>query len=176
MTMLDIAVLAVITLSVLFAFIRGVVREIVALAAWVVGFVAALRYSEAVSELFSGISIAPAARHVLAFVLILVLVLIAGALVAWMMKSAVHAIGLGFIDRLLGALFGLARGAMLAVVFALIAGLTTLPRNDWWQNSIFGPVLAETAMAMRPYLPREWAARLDFSATGRPRAAGTAAA
>jgi membrane protein required for colicin V production len=176
MTLFDFSILALIALSVLFAFARGVVREIVALAAWIVGFVAALRYSGPGSELFAGLAIAPAARHVLAFVLILLVVLIVGALVAWLVKSAVRAVGLGFVDRLLGAVFGLARGVILAMVFALIAGLTALPRNDWWQNSIFGPLLSESAMELRPYLPPEWAARLDFSAPGKPGGAGAASA
>ena len=176
MTLFDLIVLAVIALSVLFAFARGVVREIIALAAWIVGFVAALRFSGTVSELFAGLAIAPAARHILAFVLILLVVLIAGAFVAWMIRSAVRAIGLGFVDRLMGAVFGLARGVILAVVFAIIAGLTTLPRHDWWQNSFCGPLLAESAMALRPYLPPEWAARLDFSAPGNPRGPGAATA
>jgi membrane protein required for colicin V production len=87
----------------------------------------------------------------------------------------VHAIGLGFVDRLLGAVFGVARGALLAVLFALVAGLTALPQRDWWQNSLLGPVLADSALALKPYLPDDWAARLDFSETGRKRSPGTGA-
>lgn len=172
MPLFDLAVIAVIALSALFAFARGVVREIVALAAWVVGFVAAVRCSGPAAAIFAGLEISPAARHVLAFVSILAVVLIAGALVARIMKGAVHAVGLGFADRLVGGLFGLARGMLIALVFALIAGLTALPKHDWWQNSTFGPVLAESALALRPYLPPEWAARLDFSAPGNGPAAG----
>jgi len=170
MTALDLIVLAMIALSVVFAYFRGVVREVVALAAWIVGLVAAFRYMDAVATIFSGLDVTPAVRHVLAFVLILVLFMIAGALVAWVLRSAVRAVGLGFVDRFLGALFGVARGALIAVLFALIAGVTTLPRHDWWQNSLVGPVLADSALALRPYLPREWAERLDFSATGKARA------
>ena len=169
MTALDLVVLAMIALSVVFAYFRGMVREVVALAAWIVGIVAAFRYMGPVATIFAGLDVAPTVRHALAFVLILVLFMIAGALVAWLLRSAVHAIGLGFVDRFLGALFGVARGALLAVLFALIAGITTLPRHDWWQNSILGPVLADSALALRPYLPEEWAARLDFSATGKAR-------
>jgi len=172
MTVFDLVVIAVIALSALIAFVRGVVRELVAITAWIVGFVAAMRYSGMVAGLFAGLDVSPSARHVLAFVLILVIVLIVGAFAAWIMKSAVHAVGLGFVDRLLGGMFGLARGALIAVVFALIAGLTALPKHDWWQNSYFGPALAATALALRPYLPADWAARLDFSAPGQGPAAG----
>ena len=44
MTVLDLVVIALIALSVLFAYWRGMVREVVALAAWIVGLVAAFRY------------------------------------------------------------------------------------------------------------------------------------
>jgi membrane protein required for colicin V production len=168
----DMIVFAVIALSTIFAYVRGVVRELVAIASWIAGLVVALHYSDPAAALFSGFDIPPAARHALAFVLILLVVLIVGALVAGLLKSVVHGVGLGFIDRILGAVFGVLRGALLVVIFALIAGLTGLPRHDWWQNSTVGPVLAESALALRPYMPPEWAARLDFSASGKTRAAG----
>ena len=162
----DLALIAVIALSTLFAFARGVVRELIALAAWIAGFVVAIEYAEPVAGLFSRLHATPAAKHVIAFVLILVIVVIAGALIAKALSGTVRAIGLGFVDRLLGAVFGLARGLILVVAFALVAGVTTLPGHDWWQNGMFGQPLAEVAMALRPYLPRAWAERLDFSPAG----------
>ena len=48
MTPFDLAILAVILLSTLFAFVRGVVRELIALVAWVVGFVGALAFAPTV--------------------------------------------------------------------------------------------------------------------------------
>jgi membrane protein required for colicin V production len=103
---------------------------------------------------------------VLAFTLILLAVLVVGAIVARMLSRVVRAIGLGFVDRSLGAVFGLARGVLVLVVFALIAGVTALPKRDWWQNSALGQPLAEIALSLKPYLPRAWAERLDFSAAG----------
>jgi len=163
----DIALISVILLSTLLAFIRGVVRELIAIATWIVGFVAAIRYAGPLAGLFSGLDVTPAAKHVLAFALILVVVMIAGGLVAWMLSSVVRAIGLGFVDRLLGATFGVARGLLAVVAFALIAGVTALPKRDWWQNAALGPTLSEVALSLKPYLPRAWAERLDFSAAGR---------
>ena len=162
----DFALFGVVLLSTLFAFARGVVRELIALATWVVGLVAAFQYAGALSRVFSGLDWNPAAKHALAFALILIAVMIAGAIVARMLSSVIKAIGLGFVDRFLGAVFGLARGIAVLVIFALIAGLTTLPKHDWWQNASLGPVLAEAALALKPYLPREWAQKLDFSPAG----------
>jgi membrane protein required for colicin V production len=172
MTGFDIIVIAVVALSTLVALVRGVVRELIAIVAWIVGFVAAVTYSGVVAELFLGTQLSPAVRHVIAFALILIAALIVGTLVARMLKSAVHAVGLGFIDRFLGGLFGLARGVLAVMAFVLIAGLTTLPRHDWWQNSLLGAPLAEAALALKPYLPPQWAERLDYSAPGKQPRAG----
>ena len=163
----DIAIVAVIAQSALFAFVRGIVREMLALATWVLGFVLAIAYSDSVSGLFSWVNIAPVGRHALAFLLILIVVMIAGAILARSLAGVIRAIGLGFMDRILGALFGVARGLIVVVVFALIAGVTTLPKQDWWQNSTFGLPLADAALALKPYLPKAWADRLDFSPPGR---------
>jgi len=162
----DIALLAIVALSTLFAFARGIVRELIALATWFVALVAAFAYVGPVAGWFSGLDMSPAAKHVLAFSLILIGVLVAGALLARTLSGVVKAIGLGFVDRLLGAVFGAARGLAVVTLFALVAGVTTLPKQDWWQNSTLGRSLAEAALGLKPYLPRAWAERLDFSPPG----------
>ena len=64
-----------------------------------------------------------------------------GALIGLILSRAARAIGLGFLDRLLGAVFGLARGLLIVLLLVLICGVTTLPRNDWWQNAVLAPPL-----------------------------------
>jgi len=162
----DLALIAIVAFSALFAFARGIVRELIALATWVAALIAAFAYSGTVANWLSGLDMSAVGKHVLAFALILIAVLVAGALLARTLSSVVKAIGLGFVDRLLGAVFGVARGIALVVLFALVAGVTTLPKQDWWQNAMLGRSLAEAALALKPYLPRAWAERLDFSAPG----------
>ena len=159
----DIVVLGIVALSTVLAMIRGVVRELVSLAAWLVGFAAALSFSGVVAGELGFVNAPPLARELIAFVLILVAVLIVGALTGALLKSAVKAVGLGFLDRLLGSLFGLARGMLAVLVLVLVAGITALPQRDWWQNSMFGPALGVAALSLRPYLPSSWASRLNYS-------------
>jgi len=162
----DLALVAVVGLSALFAFVRGLIRELVALATWIIGVVAAIAYAGTLAGMLPGLDAAPVAKEAIAFAAILLAVMIAGAVVSRMFAGVVRAIGLGFVDRTLGAAFGVARGLLVVVVFALIAGVTTLPKRDWWQNSTLGQPLAQAALALKPYLPRAWAERLDFSAAG----------
>jgi membrane protein required for colicin V production len=165
MTAFDVAVLVVIALSTLFAFVRGVIREVIALIAWVAGFVAAFVFTPLVGGWIPEFG-PPFLRYIIAFVLILFAALLLGALIAWPLASAIRALGLGFVDRFLGSIFGLARGLLLVVAFVLFAGLTNMPRTDWWQNSALATPLVVAALALAPYLPRQWAERLDYSREG----------
>ena len=95
--------------------------------------------------------------------------LLLGALVAWPLTKAVRAAGLGFVDRFLGSIFGLARGAALMLAFVIVAGLTPLPQTGWWQRSAFVPPLVAGVAALKPYLPDELSRRLDYSPGARRR-------
>jgi membrane protein required for colicin V production len=166
MNAFDWLVLAVLALSAIAAFARGIVRSLVALVAWIVGLIAALVWTPAVSAMLPAIVRYPLVPPVVAFVLIFVVVLVAGALIAWPLHALIHGAGLGFVDRALGAVFGVARGVLLALAFVLAAGLTALPAADWWQNSLFARPLAEVALSLRPWLPPQWGERLDYSGRG----------
>lgn len=167
MTPFDWLVVGTVALSALLAFARGVTRELIALVTWVVGLIAAVTFSPTVGGWLPELGGNPAVRYLIAFAAILIAALIAGAMVAWPLRSFIRKAGLGFADRFLGGLFGLARGIVAVLAFALIAGMTTLPRHDWWQNAALAPPLAVMALSVAPWLPREWATALDYSREGR---------
>ena len=170
MTAFDLAVLVVLALSTLFAFVRGVIRELIALIAWVAGFVAAFAFAPVVANWIPAFGGSPLIPYIIAFAVIIIGALLVGALIAYPLAKAVRAAGLGFVDRFLGSIFGLARGLLLVVAFVLVAGLTNLPRADWWQNSALAPPLVVAALSLAPWLPQEWASRLDYSREGvRPK-------
>ena len=172
MTSFDWVVLFVIGLSTLLAFFRGVIRELIALIAWVLGFVGAITFTPVVGAMLPDIAGHPSFRYIIAFALIVIAALLAGALVAWPLSAAIRAAGLGFVDRFLGSIFGFARGIVLVLVFVVAAGLTGLPRTHWWQRSAFAPPFVAGVFALRPHLPAELAGRLDYSPGGvRPKAA-----
>lgn len=168
MTAFDFIVIGVVVVSTLLAFMRGFMRVVVSLATLVIAALAAIHFSAPVGMMLPDFGGSPAARYVTAFALIAIAVLIVGALAGWVLSRLVRAIGLGFLDRLLGAVVGLARGALIAVLGVLIAGLTSLPRQDWWQNAVFAPPLVAAALSLRPWLPLAWAERLDYGKTARP--------
>lgn len=163
MTAFDFIVIGVVGLSTVLAFLRGFVRVGVSLAAWVLGVVGALRFSEIVGGMLPDLGQSPATRYIIAFALILIVVLIVGAVVGYLLSRAARAVGLGFLDRALGAAFGFARGILIAVILVLFAGLTAAPRLDWWQNSLTASALTAAALSLRPWLPKAWADRLNYA-------------
>ena len=122
MTTFDGAVLFIIGLSMLLAFFRGVVRELIAVIAWVLGFIGAIVFTPVLGAMLPDIPGYPAVPYIVAFALIIIGALLVGALIAWPLSRAVRAAGLGFVDRFLGSIFGLVRGAAFVLAFVVPGG------------------------------------------------------
>jgi membrane protein required for colicin V production len=162
MTAFDYAVLALVVASALLGLWRGVVSEMLALVAWVVAFLVARAQAPQVSDWLAGQVVEPGMRLAAAYVLVFVGVLLVFALARMLISLMLKAVGLGFLDRLLGGAFGVLRG-MLVVVFAvLVAGMTPLPRSDWWRGAVLAPPLETVVIAAKPWLPAEAAKRIRF--------------
>lgn len=135
MTWLDIVIVTVILLSTLLSLFRGVVREVLSLAVWVLSFWLAFRYSYPASRLFEGMIPYESARLGAAFLLIFIAILVAGMLASSLASKLVQAGGLGVVDRALGAVFGALRGIVVVTVLVLLMALTPLAQDRAWQES-----------------------------------------
>lgn len=162
MTPFDYAVLAVILLSLLVGGWRGVVGEILALAAWVAAFLAARTWAGPAGQLVASGMAEPVWRQVSGFVVVFVAVLILFALARWAMSLLLKAAGLRPLDRVLGAAFGIARGVLVAWVAVLLAGLTALPQQSWWRQAWLAPPFETAVLAAKPWLPPDLAKRIHY--------------
>lgn len=162
MTWLDYAVLGVFAISMLVGLLRGLVREIVSILGWVIAFLAANLFAGPLGQAMPAAIPTPELRVAAAFVAIFVAALIASAALGFVLSKAIGAIGLGGVDRLLGLLFGIARGVLIVVAAGLIAGLTSAPRQEFWRDSLSGPLLARAVVALAPLLPQTLTARLRY--------------
>lgn len=162
MTIFDYAVLAVIALSVLFGFWRGVVSELLALAAWVLAIVLGRLFAPNLAPELARWVPDSALRYAAAFVAIAIAVLFLAAGVRLLASGLLRVIGLGLIDRLLGAMFGLMRGVLVVLVLVAAGGLTAFPKQAWWRDAVFAAPLETAVVAMKPWLPREWASKIRY--------------
>ena len=163
MTVFDYAVLAIIGLSILLSVIRGLVREILALLAWVAAFVTANLFGGKLAALLPAAIPTLELRLLAGFVGIFFVVLLLMSLVAIILSKLVKSAGLSVEDRILGSMFGLMRGALIVMVLALLAGLTTLPQEPVWRNAVFSPSLETLAMSLKTWLPGDLSRRITYN-------------
>jgi len=157
----DYAVLTVLGLSLLVGILRGLMREMVSLAGWIAAFVLATAFSGIVSAHMPE-SLGPLLSGLLAFLLVFIGVLVLSGVVGLVLSLLVRAAGMGFLDRVLGATFGLARGAAIVLLAVLLAGLTPLPREPFWRQAVLSGPFETVALALKPYLPEGVAQRLKY--------------
>jgi membrane protein required for colicin V production len=162
MTWLDWVAIGVLAASIAWGVWRGLVRELMSLAGWVIAFLAANLLAAPVAEVMPETIRQPELRTLLGFALVFLGTLVVTTLCAVLLGKMVHAAGLGGLDRLLGGLFGLLRGLLIMIAFALAAGLTTIPTKAFWKDSASGGVLAAAALTLKPWLPAAFAQRLRY--------------
>lgn len=143
LTWIDAAFLAVLALSMLAGFVRGFVREALGLAAWVVALMVARVLAEPVAELLNGFIDSFDARLVLAFVLVIFAVIMLCGIVIRLVHAAVEWVGMGLLNRMAGAGFGIARGAVILLVVTVLITLTPLADLEAWQQSTLRPTFIE---------------------------------
>lgn len=145
---------AVLLFSMLLGAWRGLVYELMSLAAWVFAFVLAQWLAQDVSQMLPVLqSTAEQVRYAAAFVMVFVAALFAAGLVSWLLKKLVESVGLRPVDRALGSVFGLARGVLLLLVATVVIQLLGMASRPWWQEAQ-GPVWLDVLLnGIRPVLP-----------------------
>ena len=134
MTWVDLAVLGVLVVSGLLALVRGIVREVLGIGAWVgagAAAVAALPYARTVTRRWLS---DPAWIDPVSFIVVFLITLIVLSLIARGIGRAVRDSALGGVDRTLGLLFGLARGAALVILAYIIGGV--MVSGDHWPDPV----------------------------------------
>ncbi len=171
---IDIGIAIILLVSVAIAIFRGFVKEAISLTSWVIAIWLAVTFSNQVA-LFLPASIDEATFNLgtnelkasklrvgIAFLLIVIGTLIAGALLNYILSHVTQTRALRGIDRVLGAFFGFVRGAALVVLIILIAALTSIPHSDTWKSS---QLLAPFELAARKVIeimPPEYSKYFSF--------------
>jgi membrane protein required for colicin V production len=148
----DFLILGVLVFSMLIGMLRGFMREAVALIAWLCGLWLAWRYASLVEPFLGGLLAEPPLQTWVARAIILFSVLLLGWLVAGVLSYVVQHSNLSIVlDRLLGLLFGLLRGAVAIAVFVILGELVRLHETNWWQESRLLPYTVEFAGWIRNF-------------------------
>jgi membrane protein required for colicin V production len=134
MNLFDCLLIAILAYSTIVAFIRGIILELFSLGGLIAGIlIASWNYGRLAAYLEHFLT-APAIAEIASFLLLVIGVMVLSALLGKALNRTAHAIGLGFFDRILGAVFGFGRGCLLGVAI-LMAIAAFLPHSTWTENS-----------------------------------------
>ena len=151
LTWADYAIIATCVGSALFGLFRGFVKEAFSLVTWLAAIFVAWKFAWVLDPMLGTWIAEPGLRLWIGRAAILILVLIAGGLVGWFIRTLVHATGLGGMDRLLGGAFGFARGVLIVGLAVIGLELAGLDQDPWWQQSRLRPLANDVAAGIRYY-------------------------
>ena len=138
MNEVDTAILVVTVLSFIFGLWRGLVNEVLSLVTWIAALLVARIYSEYLAGLLVNYLENDSVRYVTAFALIFVVVMMLGTLLNRMLSKLLTITGFKFVDRLLGGVFGIARG-LIIVLFVVFISSVFVSQTGQWQQSVLIP-------------------------------------
>lgn len=133
--MIDYIIIGIIAFSILVSLLRGFVREVLSLGSWVVAFIVASQFYPYLAAYLTQIE-SMYIRNGTAIGILFVLTVIVGAIVNYVISQLVDKTGLSGTDRVLGAIFGLVRGALIvAALLFFMDTFTNFEQTDWWKES-----------------------------------------
>ncbi|HEX2540267.1 MAG TPA: CvpA family protein [Caldimonas sp.] len=131
----DAALIAALTLSALVGLFRGLTFELLSLAGWFAAWFAALWFGPILGPYLPVGEAGSTLNRVVAFASAFLVVLLLWGLAARGIARLVRATPLRPLDRLLGAMFGLARGVLVLLALTAVLAYTPLARAPAWQES-----------------------------------------
>lgn len=162
MSLLDLIALLVLGLATVRGLMRGLVDTLFSLAAWILAFLAGKWGALLVAPLMPLGADNPGIRYFAGFAVVFLAVLIGVLLFGHALTALVKAAGLAPADTVLGGVLGLAKGLVILIGLTLAAGLTSLPRTEFWQKAAMSGSLQTMAHAVLPLVPAEVAKYVRF--------------
>lgn len=162
MTSFDYLVLAILVVSAFLGLLRGLVKELLSLVAFVVAFMAAVWWGPIVSQWLVQWLDNALVRAGTAYATVFFCVLLLVGLVNLTLGALIAKTGLTPADHGLGALFGFLRGLVFVLVLVGLAGYTELPKEPWWQEARLSGAAVRGILEIKLLLPPSVASWLPY--------------
>ncbi len=157
MNWLDALIVVVLILSLVTGFINGFVKEVASLAALIIGIWGAIRFSSfTAAKLYDYFDMTGRYVGVIAFLITFGIIVVLIHFVGILADKIVNAAALGFINRILGIVFGLLKAVLIMSVFFVIlsaidARRPFLPKKTIEESKFYGPI-SDIAPAIFPII------------------------
>lgn len=162
MTVFDYTVLIIIGFSIVVSMMRGAVKSLLAILGWIVAFYVAKTYLPLLTPLLPENIPGESLKTLAAFLILLISVLFINALLTVAISALVEKINLGWLNRFLGAVFGLLKGLLIVCVLVLLSSLTSLPKEKMWTDAMLSAPLEVLIEAVLPWLPEAVSKHVKF--------------
>lgn len=145
MNTIDAVILAITAISALFGLWCGLIKEVLSLLTWVAALLVARIYSAPLAGAMTNLIESEGVRYVTAFAIIFIVVMMAGTALNHLMAKVLTVSGLRMLDRLLGSVFGVARGVIIVLVLLFIASPFVAETTPWQQSRLipYGMTMVE---------------------------------
>lgn len=148
----DWVLLLVVLVSTLISLKRGFVKEALSLGALLIAVFVARMFGGQVATLLGGIIAVPSVRLMVAYGSLFVATLAVGSMINHLISHVVAMTGLTGTDRLLGMVFGLARGILIIVVIVGVLERAPVTGDDWYKKSYLIPYLSSAADRIQEWI------------------------
>ena len=152
---LDYVILALVFFSLLMGFFRGFTREVISLITWFAAFYASITCLPMVSGWLTNSIPHETIRYIVSAITVFFAVLIIGMIINKIVCASVNATGAGFLNRLLGGIFGAGRGLLLVVILLLFITESPMRNATWFGQSQLSPYFQTAVAYFSGVLPKE---------------------
>jgi membrane protein required for colicin V production len=160
MQLVDWIILAGLAVATLGGLAQGFFRAACGLAGLIFGYMAAIWNYHYVARLFLPVVQLEPLANAIGFLLIILLVMLAGAILGGFLEKMFHFAGLGCIDALLGAVLGFLQGVVVVMVFVVLT-IAFFPGMVWLANARIPPMFFEACHMSMDMSPRELSDQME---------------
>jgi membrane protein required for colicin V production len=151
----DYGIAAIVMVSALGGFLRGFLREFLALLIWLIALWSSYHYSQPAAVYLQHHISNPQFRTAAAALLVFLGVMFCGSFLGFFLGRMLQKTPLSFSARFSGLLLGFTRGTLIALLLVLLAGLSPLAKDAWWKQSQFIPTLHVWVEWLKGQMPVE---------------------
>jgi membrane protein required for colicin V production len=145
----DYAIIAVLAASCIVGVVRGLLREVISVITWVAAVLLSWQFASVLAPHLGGAlrdeAVRPWAARAIIFVGVLLLGAAIGALVAHFVRLSLFS----GVDRMLGFVFGLLRGAVVLGLLAILSHALRLHEEPWYRESTLVPYAEQSGNVLR---------------------------
>ncbi len=151
----DWVIVSTISVSTLYGLTRGFVKEAVTVTAWTVAAWISYVYADGLAGYLEPHIETSSMRIALMVLAVFIIVLSSSALIRHVFRLLIDRVGLMGLDHVLGGLFGVARGAVIAMLIMIALLNLGFGKDKWWDESYMVDKLSGVMDMIPEHLPDE---------------------